>query len=188
MIQLKKFPMVLVTAFIMIGTASAHAQTNDLQFLKTLESCQQTQYDTLLKTHSDISELAQNSSKAAETAKKLRDKLRAQKKYSKAKIEMAKEIKQRTLQGALLGLDSSVLALINEVLTDKTKAGKYKKKLLSKRDYKDQIQLDEIVSAVEQVDINYHEINEKSYLLKLKDERNFRSCVTTQPQLQASVN
>ncbi len=187
MIQLKQFRVQVLVGLIFVGTASAQTPTSDLKFLKTLESCQQRQYTNLLKTHSTLSELAATSSMEADVSQKLRDKLRSMKRYTKAREAMAKEMKYRSRQSALLSLDSSILAMINEVLTDKTKVAEYKKKLLAKAKFRNQSQMDEIVAAVEQLDLNYSEYSGRAFSLKIKDDREFQSCAEPVPQLQASL-
>lgn len=186
MIQSKKFSVSLLGA-LLVMSSSTQAATSDIQFLQTLESCQQKQYTSLLKSHTMVSELAQTSSAEADTAKKLRDKLRSLKKFSKSKIALNKEIKYRNRQGALLSLDSSILALVSEVLSDKSKVSRYKTKLKANQSYRNQIQLDEIAGANEQIDQNFHEITMKAFILKLKDDRDFQSCVVSEPELRASL-
>ena len=183
---LKSFSVSLFSALLVLSS-STQAATSDIQFLQTLESCQQKQYTSLLNNHSKISALAQTSSAEADTARKLRDKLRSLKKFSKAKIALSKEIKYRNRQGALLSLDSSILALVSEVLSDKAKVSRYKTKLKSNQTYRNQTQLDEIAGANEQVDQNFHEITMKAFILKLTDDRDFQSCVVSAPELRASL-
>lgn len=173
--------------FIIFFGGVANAQSNDLKFLSSLERCQQKQYSALLKSHEKVSDLADTSDDKAEFSKKSSAKLHSAQKFKKSKIALSKEIRYRKRQGALLGVDSNILALISEVLSNKTRVNKYKTRLKKNRGYINQAVLGEIASANEQVDQNYHEITMKSFILKMKIDRNFQSCVVGQPEIQASL-
>ena len=179
MIRFNKLQVALIPFLIALSTSPAIASSPSLPLLQKLESCQQTQYNHLEKLHQQLSNSAHLSSMQVKTARK-------------SPKRTKKETKLRARESELLSLDSSVLALINQVILDQQKSIRMKNRLKKAISSTAVVQIaveqvDELSQFAEKVDQNFHEIAQKSFMLKIKDDREFQSCVGQATQVKSGV-